>query len=64
MRDQNIETARGFGFVVFTDPNIADIVLLEKHIIARKAVEAKNAVPRSEQQQGGSGPRVSTMFLY
>lgn len=58
MRDRNTGTARGFGFVVFADPNVADRVLLEKHVIAGRAVEAKKAVPRSEQQQGGSGPRV------
>lgn len=57
MRDRNTGTARGFGFVVFADPNVGDRVLLEKHMIAGRAVEVKKAVPRSEQQQGGSGPR-------
>ncbi|KAH9297631.1 hypothetical protein KI387_029313, partial [Taxus chinensis] len=63
MRDRNTGSARGFGFVVFADPNVADRVVQEKHTIAGRAVEAKRALPRSEQQpqqnQGFGGPRVS-----
>ncbi|ERN18541.1 hypothetical protein AMTRI_Chr12g238820 [Amborella trichopoda] len=50
MRDRNTGSARGFGFVVFSDSNVADKALQEKHVIAGRTVEVKKAVPRGEQQ--------------
>ncbi|GLJ43642.1 hypothetical protein SUGI_0908520 [Cryptomeria japonica] len=50
MRDRSTGSTRGFGFVAFADPNVVDTVLKDKHIIAGRAVEAKRALPRSEQQ--------------
>lgn len=50
MKDRATGRARGFGFVVFTDPSVADVVVLEKHNIDGRLVEAKKAVPREEQQ--------------
>ncbi|KAH7576644.1 hypothetical protein JRO89_XS01G0123400 [Xanthoceras sorbifolium] len=49
MKDRNTGRARGFGFVVFADPAVADIVIQEKHNIDGRMVEAKKAVPRDDQ---------------
>eukprot|EP01018_Ginkgo_biloba_P013156 Gb_16979 [translate_table: standard] len=62
MKDRITGRARGFGFVVFADPAVADTVVLEKHTIDGRMVEAKKAVPRDEQHSmirsniGGLGP--------
>ncbi|KAJ7967806.1 heterogeneous nuclear ribonucleoprotein 1-like [Quillaja saponaria] len=49
MKDRGTGRARGFGFIVFADPAIAELVVKEKHIIDGRAVEAKKAVPRDDQ---------------
>ncbi|CAH2044830.1 unnamed protein product [Thlaspi arvense] len=49
MKDRNTGRARGFGFVVFADPAVAEIVVKEKHNIDGRFVEAKKAVPRDDQ---------------
>ncbi|XP_022961912.1 heterogeneous nuclear ribonucleoprotein 1-like isoform X1 [Cucurbita moschata] len=49
MRDRSTGRARGFGFVVFADPAVAERVILEKHIIDGRTVEAKKAVPKDDQ---------------
>ncbi|CAN6479071.1 unnamed protein product [Victoria cruziana] len=49
MKDRTTGRARGFGFVVFSDPAVAERVVLEKHMIDGRAVEAKKAVPRDDQ---------------
>uniref|UniRef100_A0A7N1A2B9 RRM domain-containing protein n=1 Tax=Kalanchoe fedtschenkoi TaxID=63787 RepID=A0A7N1A2B9_KALFE len=49
MKDRNTGRARGFGFVVFADPAVAERVVLEKHVIDGRTVEAKKAVPRDDQ---------------
>uniref|UniRef100_A0A0C9SAN2 TSA: Wollemia nobilis Ref_Wollemi_Transcript_2383_1977 transcribed RNA sequence n=1 Tax=Wollemia nobilis TaxID=56998 RepID=A0A0C9SAN2_9CONI len=62
MKDRMTGRARGFGFVVFADPAVADSVVLQKHTIDGRMVEAKKAVPRDEQHSmtrsniGGHGP--------
>lgn len=38
MRDRNTGRARGFGFVVFADPSVAERVVKEKHIIDGRTV--------------------------
>lgn len=38
MRDRTTGRARGFGFVVFADPAIAERVILEKHVIDGRTV--------------------------
>ncbi|XP_057441065.1 heterogeneous nuclear ribonucleoprotein 1-like [Lotus japonicus] len=58
MRDRATGRARGFGFVVFADPAVAERVIVDKHIIDGRTVEAKKAVPRDDQntlnrQSGG-----------
>lgn len=58
MRDRATGRARGFGFIVFADPAVAERVIMEKHMIDGRMVEAKKAVPRDDQhalsKSGGS----------
>ncbi|XP_073005822.1 uncharacterized protein [Typha latifolia] len=58
MKDRTTGRARGFGFIVFADPVVAERVVMEKHIIDGRMVEAKKAVPRDDQnilnRNGGS----------
>lgn len=49
MKDRTTGRARGFGFIVFSDPAVADRVIKEKHSIDGRMVEAKKAVPRDDQ---------------
>ncbi|KAB1221722.1 Heterogeneous nuclear ribonucleoprotein 1 [Morella rubra] len=49
MKDRATGRARGFGFVVFADPVVAERVVMEKHVIDGRTVEAKKAVPRDDQ---------------
>ncbi|CAA0833617.1 RNA-binding (RRM/RBD/RNP motifs) family protein [Striga hermonthica] len=49
MRDRTTGRARGFGFIVFADPTVAERVVKEKHVIDGRTVEAKKAVPRDDQ---------------
>ncbi|CAN6915066.1 unnamed protein product, partial [Brassica oleracea] len=74
MRDRATGRARGFGFIVFADPSVAERVIMEKHIIDGRTVEAKKAVPRDDQQQvlkrhaspmhlGGNGGRTKKIFV-
>ncbi|XP_023879449.1 heterogeneous nuclear ribonucleoprotein 1 [Quercus suber] len=49
MRDRATGRARGFGFVVFADPAVAERVIMDKHIIDGRTVEAKKAVPKDDQ---------------
>lgn len=38
MRDRATGRARGFGFVVFADPGVAERVIMDKHIIDGRTV--------------------------
>ncbi|KAJ0249590.1 hypothetical protein HA466_0150620 [Hirschfeldia incana] len=49
LKDRTTGRARGFGFVVFADPSVAETVITEKHNIDGRLVEAKKAVPRDDQ---------------
>ncbi|KAH8495570.1 hypothetical protein Peur_055722 [Populus x canadensis] len=50
MKDKTTGRPRGFGFVVFADPAVLDMVLQDKHTIDGRMVEAKRALSREEQQ--------------
>ncbi|XP_022869472.1 heterogeneous nuclear ribonucleoprotein 1-like [Olea europaea var. sylvestris] len=73
MKDRNTGRARGFGFVVFADTSVAEIVVRERHTIDGRTVEAKKAVPRDDHQninrnngsvQGSPGPaRTKKIFV-
>ncbi|GAB4846045.1 hypothetical protein Ancab_025044 [Ancistrocladus abbreviatus] len=73
MRDRFTGRARGFGFIVFADPAIAERVVLDKHMIDGRTVEAKKAVPRDDHHilsrnnssiQGSLGPgRTKKIFV-
>ncbi|CAI9772598.1 unnamed protein product [Fraxinus pennsylvanica] len=52
MKDRSTGRARGFGFVVFADPAVAERVIKDKHKIDGRMVEAKKAVPRDDQSTG------------
>ncbi|KAJ0668437.1 putative RNA recognition motif domain, nucleotide-binding alpha-beta plait domain superfamily [Helianthus annuus] len=58
MKDRTTGRARGFGFVVFADPVVAERVVKDKHIIDGRTVEAKKAVPRDDQQVELNGKMV------
>ncbi|MCL7031764.1 hypothetical protein MKW94_020137 [Papaver nudicaule] len=49
MKDPTTGRARGFGFIVFADPTVAERVVTDKHMIDGRMVEAKKAVPRDDQ---------------
>lgn len=38
MKDRNTGRARGFGFIVFADPAVAELVVMEKHMIDGRLV--------------------------
>ncbi|KAJ6810038.1 heterogeneous nuclear ribonucleoprotein 1-like [Iris pallida] len=50
MRDKVTGKPRGFGFVAFDNPADLDAVLMDKHTIDGRTVEAKRAMSREEQQ--------------
>ncbi|KAH7660562.1 RNA-binding protein musashi/mRNA cleavage and polyadenylation factor I complex subunit HRP1 protein [Dioscorea alata] len=49
MKDRITGRARGFGFIVYADPAVAERVVMEKHMIDGRLVEAKKAIPRDDQ---------------
>lgn len=46
MKDAISSKSRGFGFVQFEDPTVADSVVNKSHMIEGKSVDVKRAVPR------------------
>ncbi|KZV22625.1 heterogeneous nuclear ribonucleoprotein 1-like [Dorcoceras hygrometricum] len=62
MMDKVTGRPRGFGFVTFADPEVAENVLLEEHVIDGRAVEVKRTVPR-EDTQVGAVPKTKKIFV-
>ncbi|CAA0821144.1 RNA-binding (RRM/RBD/RNP motifs) family protein [Striga hermonthica] len=54
MMDKITGRPRGFGFITFADPEVADRVLHEEHVIDGRTVEVKRTVPREEGRGGVS----------
>nr|GMC94605.1 heterogeneous nuclear ribonucleoprotein 1-like [Ipomoea batatas] len=48
MMDKVSRRPRGFGFVTFADPEVANQVLQEEHVIDGRVVEVKRTVPRED----------------
>lgn len=67
--DRHTGRPRGFGFVVFSDPLIADKVVMQQHTIDRREVEAKKALPKEESpvskdmQAAASGQKTKKIFV-
>ncbi|GAB4830750.1 hypothetical protein Ancab_004782 [Ancistrocladus abbreviatus] len=53
MKDRTTGRARGFGFVIYADPAVAERVVKQKHMLDGRTVEAKKAVPRDDQYVPG-----------
>ncbi|TPX32999.1 hypothetical protein SmJEL517_g03963 [Synchytrium microbalum] len=51
LKDPMTGRSRGFGFIVYRDPQVASTVLQSHHYLDGKAIDAKRAVPRSEQDR-------------
>uniref|UniRef100_A0A1J3CBD6 Heterogeneous nuclear ribonucleoprotein 1 n=1 Tax=Noccaea caerulescens TaxID=107243 RepID=A0A1J3CBD6_NOCCA len=74
IKDRFTGRARGFGFIVFLDSNVAKRVVMQKHLIDGKSVEAKKAVPRDDHmmilnksnssRQGSPGPAANTRKIF
>ncbi|MCD7461896.1 hypothetical protein HAX54_047353 [Datura stramonium] len=54
MMDRISGRPRGFGFVTYADPEIADKVLEEDHTIDGRAVEVKKTVPKEDMHVKGA----------
>nr|CAD1837712.1 unnamed protein product [Ananas comosus var. bracteatus] len=55
MRDRTTGRARGFGFIVFADPSVAERVVMEKHMIDGRMLMifsggGQKAIPRDDNQ--------------
>lgn len=67
--DRHTGRPRGFGFVIFVDPIVADKVVAQQHTIDRREVEAKKALPKEESpvskdlQAVASGQRTKKIFV-
>jgi RNA-binding protein Musashi len=44
MRDRTTGRARGFGFIVFADPSVAERVIMDKHIIDGRTVSILGSI--------------------
>ncbi|KAE7999092.1 hypothetical protein FH972_003572 [Carpinus fangiana] len=62
MIDKHTGRPRGFGFVTFSDPAVADTVLAEDHVIDGRMVEVKRTVPREDMEVKGV-PKTKKIFV-
>ncbi|KAG9129441.1 hypothetical protein Leryth_026946 [Lithospermum erythrorhizon] len=63
MMDKFSGRPRGFGFVTFADPEVANRVLQEDHVIDGRTVEVKRTVPRGENMQNRGIIRTKKIFV-
>mmetsp|Transcript_35502 Transcript_35502/g.87287 ORF Transcript_35502/g.87287 Transcript_35502/m.87287 type:complete len:640 (+) Transcript_35502:385-2304(+) len=57
MKDRNTQQPRGFGFVTFVDPNVANEVASQKQVMVDgRNVEVKRAVPRGDDDPARQRP--------
>eukprot|EP00658_Telonema_sp_P-2_P003505 TRINITY_DN11301_c0_g2_i6.p1 TRINITY_DN11301_c0_g2~~TRINITY_DN11301_c0_g2_i6.p1 ORF type:complete len:357 (+),score=67.63 TRINITY_DN11301_c0_g2_i6:46-1071(+) len=57
MKDRQTGKPRGFGFVSFVDPAVAEVVVNEKHTIDGRTVDTKLSVPREQMRPSHPGQR-------
>ncbi|XP_059303078.1 heterogeneous nuclear ribonucleoprotein 1-like [Lycium ferocissimum] len=62
MMDKISGRPRGFGFVTFADPEVANKVLEEDHVIDGRTVEVKRTVPKEDMQVKGA-PKTKKIFV-
>jgi heterogeneous nuclear ribonucleoprotein A1/A3 len=62
MSDKMTGNPRGFGFVTFGDPAVADIVVTQEHTIDGRVVDVKKAISRAKAASPAS--RVETRKLF
>ncbi|KAM3268677.1 heterogeneous nuclear ribonucleoprotein 1 [Capsicum chacoense] len=62
MMDKVSGRPRGFGFVTFADPEVANKVLEEDHVIDGRTVEVKRTVPKEDMQVKGA-PKTKKIFV-
>lgn len=74
-KDRATGNARGFGFVLFSDPSLVDRALQDKHVILSRTVEVKKAIPRGgyphkqhtnarDSSRGGNYSQYSTKKIF
>ncbi|KAJ8773946.1 hypothetical protein K2173_009377 [Erythroxylum novogranatense] len=63
MLDWRSGRSRGFGFVTFADPAVADEVLKADHVIDGKMVDVKRTVPREDMGNNGVIPSSNKIFV-
>ncbi|KAL3632009.1 hypothetical protein CASFOL_024993 [Castilleja foliolosa] len=63
MMDKISGRPRGFGFITFADPEVAERVMQEDHVIDGRSVEVKRTVPREDMQGQGGMSKTKKIFV-
>ncbi|GFQ08201.1 heterogeneous nuclear ribonucleoprotein 1 [Phtheirospermum japonicum] len=63
MLDKISGRPRGFGFITFADPEVAERVIHEDHVIDGRSVEVKRTVPREDIQGRGGVSKTKKIFV-
>jgi len=58
-KDQWTGKSRGFGFLSFEDPGVAEMLISETHTIGGRTVQVKTAVPKSNNISQADAPRIT-----
>ncbi|KAL6568269.1 hypothetical protein OROHE_003953 [Orobanche hederae] len=64
MKDKLSGRPRGFGFITFSDLEVAERVLQERHVIDGRSVEVKRTVPREDVQGRGGVSNSKTKKIF